>query len=268
MEQVREHNRDATAQSAARNDPVSTPPDTAVGTLDRAIDVLTVVEAGARSFTDIVAATGLTKPTAHRIIRALEDHRLLVQIGSYGYALGPRLLSLAESAARTLPLRDLAHPALERLAAATGESAQLFVRDRASRLCVDSVESANELRTIVDIGATLPLTRGSAGKVLLAWAPESDLGAQLAALDDDQRARLERMLATTRRRGWADSIGEREAGVASVSAPVFDTDGILVAAASVSGPANRIGQLRGKRYAPAVMAAARAIEAALGMARV
>jgi DNA-binding IclR family transcriptional regulator len=255
------HGMPSAAQTARR-----APPDTAVGTLDRAIDVLTTVESGARTFTDIVAATGLTKPTAHRIIRALEEHRFLVQIGSYGYALGPRLLSLAESAARTLPLRDLAHPALERLAATTGESAQLFVRDGDSRLCVDSVESVNELRTIVDIGASLPLTRGSAGKVLLAWAPDADRASQLATLDDDQRARLERMLATTRRRGWADSIGEREAGVASVSAPVFDADGILVAAASVSGPANRIGQLRGQRYAPAVTAAAREVEAALGVA--
>jgi DNA-binding IclR family transcriptional regulator len=255
------HGMPSAAQTARR-----APPDTAVGTLDRAIDVLTTVESGARTFTDIVAATGLTKPTAHRIIRALEEHRFLVQIGSYGYALGPRLLSLAESAARTLPLRDLAHPALERLATTTGESAQLFVRDGDSRLCVDSVESVNELRTIVDIGATLPLTRGSAGKVLLAWAPDADRASQLATLDDDQRARLERMLATTRRRGWADSIGEREAGVASVSAPVFDADGILVAAASVSGPANRIGQLRGQRYAPAVTAAAREVEAALGVA--
>ena len=258
----RDTGRPSEAQTAQRR-----PPDTAVGTLDRAIDVLNVVEAGARSFTDIVNATGLPRSTAHRLIRALEDHRFLMQIGSYGYALGPRLLSLAEAAARNLPLRDLAHPALERLATVTGESAQLFIRDDASRLCVDSVESANELRTIVDIGASLPLTRGSAGKVLLAWAPEADRDVQLAALDDEQRARLERMLATTRRRGWADSIGEREAGVASVSAPVFDADGILVAAASVSGPANRIGQLRGKRYAPAVTAAAREIEAALGMAR-
>jgi DNA-binding IclR family transcriptional regulator len=254
--------RPSLAQSVRRD-----APDTGVSTLDRSVDVLDAVETGARTFTDIVRATGLPRSTAHRLIRALEDHRFLMQIGSYGYALGPRLLSLAEAAARNLPLRELAHPALERLAAVTGESAQLFVRDGGSRVCVDSVQSANELRTIVDIGASLPLTRGSAGKVLLAWAPEADRATQLAMLEPEPRAQLERMLATTRRRGWADSIGEREAGVASVSAPVFDADGILVAAASVSGPANRIGQLRGKRYAPAVAAAAQEIEAALGVAR-
>jgi DNA-binding IclR family transcriptional regulator len=243
-------------------------PETGVGTLDRVVDVLAAVEGGARSFTDIVRVTGFTRPTAHRLIRALEGHGFLMHVGNYGYALGARLLGLAESARKNLPLRDLAHPALERLAGITGESAQLYVRDGDSRLCIDSVESSSELRTIVGIGASLPLTKGSAGKVFLAWAAGPDRTRLLAGLADEPRTRLGRMLATTRRRGWADSIGEREPGVASVSAPVFDADGLLVAATSASGPANRIGQLRASRYAPAVVAAAAEIEAALGMARV
>ncbi len=194
-------------------------------------------------------------------------HGFLLQAGSAGYALGPRLLSLAASAMRDLPLRDLAHPALERLAKATGESAQLYVRDGEVRVCVDAVESESELRTIVAVGATLPLTKGSAGKVFLAWADDADRRRVLASLPDDAAVSLARMIATTARRGWADSIGEREAGVASVSAPIFDATGALVAAVSVSGPANRIGALRGRRSAPAVTDAARQVEEALGVAR-
>lgn len=242
-------------------------PTTAVGTLDRIVAVLSAVEAGARSYTDITKATGLSRPTAHRIIRALELHGFLLQAGSAGYALGPRLLSLAASAIRDLPLRDLAHPALERLAKATGESAQLYVREGEVRVCVDAVESESELRTIVAVGATLPLTKGSAGKVFLAWADDADRRRVLASLPDDAAVRLARSIATTARRGWADSIGEREAGVASVSAPIFDATGALVAAVSVSGPANRIGALRGRHDAPAVTDAARQVEEALGVAR-
>jgi DNA-binding IclR family transcriptional regulator len=241
-------------------------PATAVGTLDRAVEVLNAVEAGARSYTDITRTTGLSRPTAHRLIRALEQHGFLLRAGGGEYALGPRLLSLASSAMRELPLRDIAHPALERLARSTGESAQLFVRDDDVRICVDSVESESELRTIVDVGATLPLTKGSAGKVLLAWAGEHDRRRILASLPSDEAKRLERAIATTVRRGWADSIGEREPGVASVSVPVFDAMGALVAAISVSGPANRIGALRGRRSAPAVIEAARQVEATLGVA--
>ncbi|MGZ8631468.1 MAG: IclR family transcriptional regulator [Actinomycetota bacterium] len=241
-------------------------PTTAVGTLDRIVDVLDAVETGARSYTDITRATGLSRPTAHRLIRALEQHGFLLQADGAGYALGPRLLSLASSAMRDLPLRGLAHPTLERLARTTGESTQLYVRDGDARVCIDAVESESELRTIVVVGATLPLTRGSAGKVFLAWAGDDDRRRVLTTLPPEDSARLARVAATTARRGWADSIGEREAGVASVSAPVFDAAGILIAAVSVSGPSNRIGALRGRHYAPAVTAAAREIEAALGVA--
>ncbi|HET9311893.1 MAG TPA: IclR family transcriptional regulator [Actinomycetota bacterium] len=257
--------RDREGDGGLGSAPARSAPATAVGTLDRVVDILNAVEAGARSYTDITRATGLSRPTAHRLIRALEQHGFLVQAGA-GYAIGPRLLGLASSAMRELPLRDLAHPSLERLAKTTGESAQLFVRDDDVRICVDAVESVSELRTIVDVGAILPLTRGSAGKVLLSWAPERDRRRILGSLPPDEASRLTRTIATTVRRGWADSIGEREPGVASVSAPVFDAAGALIAAISVSGPADRIGALRGRRYAPAVTAAAREVEATLGVA--
>lgn len=230
-----------------------------IGVLDRAAAILAAVEAGARSFTDIVAATGLTRSTAHRLILGLEDHGFVVHVGGLGYALGPRLLALAAAATRDLPLRELAHPALERLARSTGESAQLYVRDGERRVCIDAVESERELRTIVEIGASLPLDRGSAGKVFLAWGTERDR--ERLSHDD---GRLPAQVATTRRRGWADSVAERETGVASVSAPVFGPAETLLAAVSVSGPASRLGQLRAKRYAPAVVEAAREIERLLG----
>jgi DNA-binding IclR family transcriptional regulator len=230
-------------------------PNTPVGVLDRAVSVLDAVERGSRSFTAIVEATGLTRPTAHRLLRSLEDHGFLFQVGGLGYALGPRLLGLASAAMRELPLRELARPALERLARSTGESTQLFIRDGDRRICVDAVESHRELRTIVDVGASLPLTKGSAGKVFLAWEPLL----QSEPIDD----RLAQQIATTRRRGWADSVGERAAGVASVSAPIFGPTGELLAAISVSGPASRLAALRAKTYAPAVIDAAGEVGATL-----
>ena len=229
-------------------------PATGVGVLDRAVDVLDAVEDGARSFTAIAEATGLTKPTAHRMITALQAHGFLMHVGGVGYALGPRLLTLATTAMRELPLRQLARPTLEQLARTTGESAQLYVRHRDTRICVDAVESDNELRTFVPIGASLPLGRGSAGKVFLAWGPPSD--------EDVEDIR--QSISTTRRRGWADSYGEREPGVASVSAPIFGPNDHLLAAISVSGPRSRLAPLQAKRYGPAVVEAANQVERLLG----
>src|SRR5207344_785715 len=104
---------------AERGAPVPTGTvETGVGVLDRSMAILAAVERGARSFTQIVEATGLTRPTAHRLVKALEEHGMLTMAGGLrGYRLGPRLLGLAATAMRELPLRDLAHPALERLAA-------------------------------------------------------------------------------------------------------------------------------------------------------
>jgi DNA-binding IclR family transcriptional regulator len=246
--------RDRGAIEQGRSAALPTAPSTQVGVLDRAIDVVDAVEAGARSFTAIAEATGLTKPTAHRMINALMAHGFLMHVGGIGYALGPRLLNLATTAMRELPLRQLARPALEQLARSTGESTQLYVRDGNRRICIDAVESDNELRTIVPVGASLPLGRGSAGKVFLAWGPPAD----------EDVSDIGTSILTARRRGWADSYGEREPGVASVSAPIFAPNGHLLAAISVSGPDRRLAPLRAKRYGPAVVEAAHQVEALLG----
>jgi DNA-binding IclR family transcriptional regulator len=117
------------------------------------------------------------------------------------------------------------------------------------------VERATGLRDTVPVGAVLQLARGSAGKVLLAWAEDRGRYADLLA---------EPVLKEIRRRGWAESVAEREEGVASVSAPVFDGSGGTVSAAvSASGPIARLGSHPGERLAKRVVAAAREIEKAL-----
>jgi DNA-binding IclR family transcriptional regulator len=235
--------------------------DTGVGTLDRAVAVLEAVERGAGTLGEVAGATGFPRSTSHRLLRALERHGLLSSDGGSGYRLGPSLLRLASTAAREGSLRDVAHPILERLARATGESAQLYVRSEGRRVCIDSVESDRELRTIVPLGASLPLHAGSAAKVFLSRDPDRARHVHRSA--DPQRFAREVELAAAR--GWAASMGEREPGVGSVSAPVSGARGALLAVVSVSGPAARMRRVGPRRYAPAVLRAARAIERNLGL---
>ncbi len=244
--------------------------DTGVGTLDRAIAVLDAVDGGARSHTHVVAATGLSRTTAHRLMKALETHGFIVFQGGYGYRLGPRLLQLAARSLQEISLRVIGHTALERLAAVTGESAQLYVAGTyGERVCIDTVQSSSELRTIVPIGSRLPVTSGSAGKIFLAWFPET-IREELIELGEAPTEatptgdRLRRQVTTARRLGWASSAGERKEGVGSVSAPVLGSIGELVAVVSISGPTTRVSRIGARRYAPAVMMAAREIEEALG----
>jgi len=239
-----------------------------VGVLDRSVAILDAVEAGAHSLGDLTRATGLTRATAHRLASALQAHGLLARAEDRTYRLGPRLLRLAGSAIGEPLLRERARPALASLAAATGESVQLYVRSGDRRLCLDAVESSSELRTIVPVGTLLPLTAGSAGKVFLAFASEPDrerllAGRRRSTSRTPSRAELLRQLETIRRRGWAQSMGERQAGVGSVSAPVFGPGGELVAVVSVSGPETRMRRGGAARYAPAVARTAHEIERSL-----
>ncbi|MFL5766486.1 MAG: IclR family transcriptional regulator [Actinomycetota bacterium] len=163
-------------------------------------------------------------------------------------------------------------PALKRLSDSTGESAQLYIRMGKRRVCIASSQSENELRTIVDVGADLPLTAGSAGKVFLGYAPEAErepLLRNIPALTSStvtDPGRLDRQISSARRRGWAQSVEERQEGVASVSAPVVEAPGRLAAVVSLSGPMLRLGRRPGQHHAAAVMHAAREIEQALGFA--
>lgn len=209
-----------------------------VGVLDKSMVVLDAVaeamaSSGSASLADVVEATGLPKATAHRLAQALEVHGWLRRDSGGRYVLGLRLVALGRAAASAWPLGVAARPVLEDLQATTGESVQLYVRDGDRRVAMVSLESRHELRTIVPEGARLPLSVGSAGRLLLGEVP------------------LE---------GWTASVEERAIGVASVSAPVM-VDGEMVAAVGISGPLGRLGNDPGPRFGPAVVAAAAAIGA-------
>ena len=210
-----------------------------VGVIDKAVGILSAVETEPQPLAGLVEQTGLTRATAHRLAAALVAHGLLRRDAEGRFALGPRVLALGQAAERGWPIAAAAGPALTALRDETGESAQLYVRDGAHRVCVASLESPHGLRTIVETGASLPLDRGSGGRAL-------------AGEDDGE--------------GWVVSVGERQAGVASVSAPIIDGAGNIRAAVSVSGPIERLSHEPGATYGPPVRAAAHAIVRAAGLA--
>ena len=142
--------------------------------------------------------------------------------------------ALGRAAADAFPLAEFATPALIALRDQTGESVQLYVREGESRRCVVSLQSSHALRWIVPEGALLPIGLGSAGRVLAEGGPV-----------------------------LADSVEEREPGVASVSAAVHDRQGTVIAAVSLSGPVERLTRRPVERFGAAVEAAADAVAIAL-----
>jgi DNA-binding IclR family transcriptional regulator len=221
-----------------------------VGVLDKAASVLGALEAGPATLAQLVSSTGLARPTAHRLAVALEHHRLVARDMQGRFVLGPRLNELATAAGEDR-LLAAANPVLIALRDHTGESAQLYRRQGDHRVCVAAAERPVGLRDSIPVGATLSMSAGSAAHVLLAWEEPDRLHRGLR--DATFTATI---LSGVRRRGWAQSVSERELGVASVSAPVRGPSGRVVAAVSVSGPVERLSRQPGRLHSAAVVAAA------------
>jgi DNA-binding IclR family transcriptional regulator len=206
-----------------------------VKVLDKVLHLLDVVEYSQPvSLQELVDLIRLPRTTAYRLLTALETHGFIRRDGGGRYITGSRFA--------TASLLQVTPPILSTLTAETGESTQLFVRRGNQRLCLVSVESPAELRTIVPVGTLLTLEKGSGGRVLLG-DPAVESG------------------------GWVESVGERSPGVASVSAPVFD-DSVIIAALCLSGPIDRLAPSPGQKFGKTVVAAAREIERAVASADV
>ena len=226
--------------------------DSGIGVLDKAVGVLQTIAESPCGLAELCDRTGLPRATAHRLAAGLEVHRLLARDGEGRWRLGPAVSELAAQV--NDPLLAASTAVLPRLREITGESVQLYRREGTSRICIAAMEPPAGLRDTVPVGARLPMTAGSGAKVLLAF---SDDATRAAVLPDAKFS--DRALAEVRRRGWAQSAAEREPGVASVSAPVRDAHGSVIAAISVSGPIDRMGRRPGERWAADLLAAAEAL---------
>jgi DNA-binding IclR family transcriptional regulator len=221
-----------------------------VGVLDKAVAILACLEAGPHSLSELVTVTKIARPTAHRLAVALEHHRLVSRDYAGRFILGSRSSELAAAAGEDR-LLAVASPALSALRDATSESAQLYRRQGDQRICVATEERLSGLRDSVPIGTVLTMQAGSAAQILLAWEEPEKIRRGLVNAKFTAAS-----LSAVRRRGWAQSVGEREAGVASVSAPVKGPNGKVIAAVSISGPVERLGRQPGRLHAAAVVATA------------
>lgn len=218
-----------------------------LGLLGRAILLLDVLaEHGPCTTNELTQLTQVPRPTLYRLLRTLENEHLTVRDSSGRNRVGLRVLAWAASLQTPAALLEIVRPVMLDVRAKTGESVQLYVREGDARVCVASVEPVAGLRVTVPTGAVLPLYLGSGGKAFLPWA---DDGGRFGLSSDD--------LALIRSRGWAESVAEREVGVASVSAPILDDSSQVRAVLAVSGPVDRFGSDPGSKFGEIILLAAR-----------
>lgn len=204
-----------------------------VGVLDKAFLVLNALVTSPASLSEVVERTQLPRATAHRLLLALEHHGAVRRDENGMFCVGVSLVGLGRAASEQFPWIQRAREVARQLRDDTSESVQLYVPEGDGRRCVASFESTHGLRWIVPEGALLPLDRGSAGRVLSAQKLSRD--------------------------GWIETSEDREKGVASVSAPIHDGDGNVIAALSLSGPLERVTSHPGRMFGTQVVAAAQSV---------
>jgi len=215
-----------------------------VRTLERGVDLLVALEQAGQPqrLVDLARATGIHKVTAQRLLAVLERRGLVEKEGGR-YRVGLAAVPLAHAYFLENDLTKVAFHVLQELAAATEETASMYVRLGFGRVVVQRVEGKHPLRYVMPIGQRLPLYIGS-GKVLAAAMPEEELQEMLRSVGEIRRvtgevwARDEYLaeLRRIRQQGFCVSTNERTLGVTSVAAPILRPDGVAVAAVSVVGP--------------------------------
>jgi DNA-binding IclR family transcriptional regulator len=212
--------------------------DSSVRTVERALDILDCFAPGQLelSLTELSKRINLAMSTTSRLVTTLEKRGYLSRNrDSQRYALGPRLAQIGALGFSSVDIRKLALPIMRDLNRIYDEGVSLYVVQDTERVCIERVESSRPLRRVVNVGDRHLLTRGAAGRVLLAWLPE-DRREELLKNDPFT---TEESLAELRRSGYTVSLGEREEGVTSIAAPVLDARREVVAALAMSGPSVR-----------------------------
>jgi DNA-binding IclR family transcriptional regulator len=241
--------------------------------LDRAMDVLVAVaeSPGAVSASALSRVTRQPRPTVSRTLRTLVDRGLVAETAG-GWVVGHELFRLARLADPRSAVVEAARRPLRRLRDRTGESALLgIVAGRTEMEIVAQLDAPHHLGVVGWVGADVPLHASSAGKLLLAELSQEERRAWIAEVRPARLtgktiadvAGIEREVARALRRGWAEIVDELEVGLVSVSAPIRDRTGTLVAMIGISGPSTRLGPSRRKSLAPLVLEAAAEAEHAL-----
>ncbi|MDI3382199.1 IclR family transcriptional regulator [Xenophilus aerolatus] len=204
--------------------------------VDRALSLLAVFREGddALGLAELALRTQLYKSTALRLLASLEHAGLLQRRADGRYALGAEIARLHAVYAAAFSLDEVVMPVLQALVRATGESAAYHVKQgqgaEAVRVCLYRVDSPHPVRDHIQAGDVLPLSAGTGGRVLSAW----DADCQARATPRDKA-----LYAAIRKAGAYSAVGDRLADVAGISAPVFDAQGAIAGAVTLTMPTHR-----------------------------
>ncbi len=246
-----------------------------VQTIDRLIQILDcfTIDQNELGVREVARLTGLSPSVCGRLMISAKNQGLLLQNHeSRSYSVGPKSLRWAEVYTTNLDIRNVALPVINELLLKTKETISLYILDGDERLCVERMESAQNVRIVARIGRRLPLYAGSAGKLLLAYLPEKRQSEILSRTNFQPFTiktitnveALKEELKTIRKQGYAFSDGEWVEDAAGIAAPIFDMKGDILAALTISGPSFRFTEEKIKFFKNNILQGAEHISRDLG----
>lgn len=216
-----------------------------VQSVERALHILScfTIEEKGLSVKDISTKLSLPKSTVVRILQTLKSQRFIEQDSlTQLYKLGFKVFELGNVYASSIDLRQVALPIMRVLNEETLETVSLNVLDGYNRVCIEKVESNQQIRNFVKIGGRSELCYGASGKVLFSYLTieEQKLTMQQEGLDQNQQIMLLEQARQIVKEGYALSLSERIEGLLSISSPILDNKHNIIGGLSISGPVIRM----------------------------
>ncbi|MES2412455.1 MAG: IclR family transcriptional regulator C-terminal domain-containing protein [Pseudomonadota bacterium] len=253
------------------------PGDGYVQSFARGLEVIRSFSADAPSqtLTEVAERSGLTRAGARRILLTLQALGYVVADGKL-FSLTPRILDLGFAYLSSMPMWNLAEPVMEALVATVKESCSIAALEGTDIVYVMRIPTHKIMSISLGVGSRLPAYCTSLGRVLLAALPEAELPERLEAADITSRTRytvtdmkeLTARIAQVRKQGWSLVNQELEEGLVSMSAPLTNRAGQVVAGLNISGQANRTSaKTMQETMLPPLLSAAKEISRMLAVQR-
>ena len=236
----------------------------------QALAVLTYLASrpGPAGAATIARELGLPRSTTYHLLAELQDAGFVVHLPEdRAYGLGVAAFEVGSAYLRHDPLERLARPVLARLVEQTGVTAQLGILQGAETVYLLKEQPVHAATVVTDVGVRLPAHLTASGRAMLAHLPAAHVRAALPSASSfttrtgrgpASLRELRGLLASERRRGWAEEDGQVTEGLASVAAAVFDHGGRPAAAVALTFPGSADERQRA-RYGGAAVAAARMV---------
>ncbi|MDF1484844.1 IclR family transcriptional regulator C-terminal domain-containing protein [Ramlibacter sp. H39-3-26] len=257
--------------------PPPKPGDSYVQSFARGLEVIRSfsTESAAQTLSEVAARSGLTRAGARRILLTLLTLGYVESDGKL-FRLTPRILDLGFAYLSSMPIWNLAEPAMEALVEDVKESCSAAVLDGTDIVYVLRVHTHKIMSINLGVGSRLPACCTSLGRVLLSGLPDAEVRTRLRASRrealtrhtvTDENALFQRVQ-QAREQGWSLIDQELEEGLISIAVPLRGRDGRVVAALNISGQANRtsVGEMQ-TRFLPRLQQAAQAVSRMLASQR-